>query len=88
MVLSDLERDAINLTLIHEWMTVHDAKLLLHDYYMKVRSHKKYHGWKTVQTHMNMFYGHLQRESEEFLRARLDLIKSRMDSNSTGRDGQ
>ena len=64
MVPSDLERDAINLTLIHEWMTVHDAKLLLHDYYMKVRSHKKYHGWKTVQTHMNMFYGHLQRDSE------------------------
>ena len=31
-------------------------------------------------------YGIYQRESEEFLRARLDLIKSRMDYNSTGRD--
>ncbi len=81
-----MEKDAINLTLIHEWMTVHDAKLLLHDQYMRVRSHKKYGGWKTVQTLMNIAYGIYQRESEEFLRARLDLIKSRMDSNSTGRD--
>ena len=39
-----MEKDAINLTLIHEWMTVHDAKLLLHDQYMRVRSHKKYGG--------------------------------------------
>ena len=79
-----MEKDAINLTLIHEWMTVHDAKLLLHDYYMRVRSHKKYHGWSNVQTHMNMFYGHLQRDSEVNLRARIDLIKSRIDSNRTG----
>ena len=81
-----MEKDAINLTLIHEWMTVHDAKLLLHDQYMRVRSHKKYGGWKTVQTLMNIAYGIFQRESEKNLRARLDLIKSRMDSNSTGRD--
>ena len=81
-----MENDAINLTLIHEWMTVYDAKLLLHDYYMKVRSHKKYHGWSNVQTHMNMFYGHLQIDSEVNLRARIDLIKSRIDSNSPGRD--
>ena len=73
-----MEKDAINLTLIHEWMTVSDAKLLLHDYYMKVRSHKKYGGWKTVQTLMNIAYGIYQRESEEFLRARLDLIKSQI----------
>ena len=72
-----MEQDAINLTLIHEWMTVHDAKLLLHDYYMKVRSHKKYHGWSTVHTLMNIAYGNFQRESEKNLRARLDLIKSR-----------
>ena len=80
-----MEKDAINLTLIHEWMTVHDAKLLLHDQYMRVRSHKKYGGWKTVQTLMNIAYGIFQRESEKNLRVRLDLIKSRMDSNSTGR---
>ena len=73
-----MEEDAIRLTFVHPWMTVNDAKLLLHDYYMKVRSHKKYHGWKTVETHMNMFYGHLQRDSEVNLRARLDLIKSQM----------
>ena len=81
-----MEKDAINLTLIHEWMTVHDAKLLFHDYYMKVRSHKKYHGWSNVRTHMNMFYGHLQIDSEVNLRARIDLIKSRMDSNIPGWD--
>ena len=81
-----MEKDAINLTFIHEWMTVSDAKLLLHYQYMRVRSHKKYGGWKTVETLMNIAYGIYQRESEEFLRARLDLIKSRMDCNSTGRD--
>ena len=81
-----MEKEAIQLTLIHEWMTVSDAKLLLHHQYMRVRSHKKYGGWETVQTLMNIAYGIYQRESEEFLRARLDLIKSRMDSNSTGRD--
>ena len=81
-----MEEEAIQLTLIHEWMTVSDAKLLLHHQYMKVRSHKKYGGWKTVETLMDIAYRIYQRESEEFLRARLDLIKSRMDFNSTGRD--
>ena len=72
-----MEDDAIKLTLVHEWMTVSDAKLLLHDYYMKVRSHKKYGGWKTVQTLMNIAFGNFQRDSEENLRARIDLIKSK-----------
>ena len=76
----DMEQDAIRLTFVHPWMTVADAKLLLHHQYMKVRSHKKYHGWKTVQTLMNIAYGIYQRESEDFLRARLDLIKSEMES--------
>jgi len=31
-----------------------------------------------------MFYGHLQRDSEVNLRARIDLIKSRIDFNRTG----
>ena len=75
-----MEKEAIQLTLIHEWMTVSDAKLLLHYQYMRVRSHKKYGGWNTVQTLMNIAYGIYQRESEEFLRARLDLIKSEIES--------
>ena len=73
-----MERDAINLTLVHEWMTVSDAKLLLFHQFMKVRSQKRYGGWKTVQTLMNISYGIFQRESEKNLRARLDLIKSEM----------
>ena len=73
-----MEDDAIKLTLVHEWMTVSDAKLLLHDYYMKVRSHKKYGGWKTVQTLMNIAFGNFQRDSEKNLRARIDLIKSKL----------
>ena len=88
MEVSEFEKDAINLTFVHPWMTVYDAKLLIHDAYMRFRSHKKYHGWKTVQTLMNISYGIWQRESETNVRARLDLIKSRMDFNSTGRDGQ
>ena len=73
-----MEKDAINLTLIHEWMTVSDAKLLLYYQYMRVRSHKKYGGWKTVQTLMNIAFGNFQRDSEENLRARIDLIKSKL----------
>jgi len=71
-----MEEDAIRLTFVHPWMTVNDAKLLLHHQYMKVRSHKKYGGWKTVQTLMDISYRIYQRESEENLRARINLIKS------------
>ena len=71
-----MEQDAINLTLIHDWMTVSDAKLLLSHYYVKMRPQKKYGGWKTVQTLMNIAYGNFQRDTEENLRSRLDLIKS------------
>ena len=60
-----MERDAINLTLVHEWMTVSDAKLLLLHQFMKVRSQKRYGGWKTVETLMNISYGIFQRESEK-----------------------
>jgi len=80
------ERDAINLTFAHPWMTVSDAHLLFNDAYERFKGQKKYHGPKTVWTLMNISYGIWQREPEEYVRARLDLIKSRMDSNSTGRD--
>ena len=43
---------------------------------------KKYHGWKTVWTLMNMSYGRWQREPEDHVRARLDLIKSKNGINS------
>ena len=76
----DMTKDAIHLTFVHPWMTVSEARLLLYHQYMKVRSHKKYGGWKTVQTLMNIAFGIYQRESEETLRARLDLIKSTMDN--------
>ena len=71
-----MDKDAIVLTFAHPWMTVSDAKLLLLHQYMKVRSHKRYGGWETVQTLMNIAFGIYQRESEEFLRKRLDQIKS------------
>ena len=45
-------------------MTVSDANLLLEDTYNRVKSQKRYHGWKTVQTLMNISYGIYQRESE------------------------
>ena len=73
-----MERDAINLTLVHEWMTVSDAKLLLEDHFQKIKEYKKYHGWSTVQTLMDIAYGIWQRESEEQLQVRIDLIKSRV----------
>ena len=71
-----MEDDAIKLTLVHEWMTVSDAKLLLEHYYLKMRPQRKHGGWKTVQTLMNIAFGNFQRDSEENLRARIDLIKS------------
>ena len=80
------ETDAINLTFTHPWMTVSEANLLFEDAFERFKHMKRYSGWKTVQTLMNISYGIWQREPEEYVRARLDLIKSRMDSNSTGRD--
>jgi hypothetical protein len=80
-----MEKDAINLTLIHQWMTVSDAEILLIDAYRRFRSSKKY-GGNMVNTLMDIEYRILQRSSEDWVRAKLDLVKSRMDSNSTGRD--
>ena len=71
-----MEKDAINLTLIHQWMTVSDAELLLIDAYKRFRSSKKY-GGNMVQTLMNIEYGILQRSSEDWIRAKLNLIKSK-----------
>tara|TARA_Y100000817_G_C16774512_1_gene507650 strand:- start:197 stop:496 length:300 start_codon:yes stop_codon:yes gene_type:complete len=82
----NFEKDAVNLTFFQPWMTVSDARILFSDAFERFQSYKKYHGWKNVWTLMNISYGIWQRESETNLRARLDLIKSRMDCNSTGRD--
>ena len=71
-----MEKDAINLTLIHQWMTVSDAELLLIDAYRRFRSSEKY-GGNMVQTLMNIEYGILQRSSEDWVRAKLNLIKSK-----------
>ena len=71
-----MEKDAINLTHIHQWMTVSDAELLLIDAYRRFRNSKKY-GGNMVQTLMNIEYGILQRSSEKWVRAKLDLIKSK-----------
>lgn len=71
------DKDAIDLTFIHPWMTLSEAKLLFEDAFSRFIKYKKYHGIKNVYTLMNMSYGHWQRESEELVRARLDLIKSR-----------
>ena len=72
-----MEKDAINLTFVHDWMTVSDAMLLLEDYYERVKEYKKYHGMSTVHTLMDIAYRNFQRQSEEYLQARIDLIKSR-----------
>ena len=77
--MDDLERNAINLTLKHEWMTVYQAKLLLHDAYMRYKSQSRFGGWKTVETLIGIDYGIWWRSSEEHMRARLDLLESRMD---------
>ena len=82
----NFEKDAVHLTFVHPWMTVSDARLLFTDAFERFQSYKKYYGWKNVWTLMNISYGVWQRESEEYLKTRLDLIKSRMDCNSTGRD--
>tara|TARA_R100000322_G_scaffold8409_1_gene5464 strand:+ start:334 stop:606 length:273 start_codon:yes stop_codon:yes gene_type:complete len=78
----NFESDAINLTFAHPWMTVSDANLLFEDAFKRFQHMKKYHGWKTVWTLINISYGIWQREPEEYVRARLDLIKSKNGINS------
>ena len=75
-----MQQDAINLTLTHEWMTVSDAELLLIDAYRRFRSSKKY-GGNLVQTLMKIEYGIIERSSEQWVRAKLDLIKSKIINN-------
>ena len=72
-----MERDAINLTFSHPWMTVSDAKILLAYAYNRFKKHEKY-GGDIVNTLMKIEYGIFQRSSEEHMRARLDLIKSQL----------
>lgn len=72
-----MQQAAINLTLTHEWMTVSDAELLLIDAYRRFRSSKKY-GGNLVQTLMKIEYGIIERSSEQWVRAKLDLIKSKI----------
>ena len=48
------EKDAINLTFVHPWMTVSDALLLFEDAFERFKPYKKYHGWKNVHTLMNI----------------------------------
>ena len=72
-----MQQDAINLTLTHEWMTVSDAELLLIDAYRRFKSSKKY-GGNLVQTLMKIEYGIIERSSEQWVRAKLDLIKSKI----------
>lgn len=72
-----MQQAAINLTLTHEWMTVSDAELLLIDAYRRFRSSKKY-GGKLVETLMKIEYGIIERSSEQWVRAKLDLIKSKI----------
>ena len=75
-----MQQAAINLTLTHEWMTVSDAELLLVDAYRRFRSSKKY-GGNLVQTLMKIEYGIIERSSEQWVRAKLDLIKSKITNN-------
>ena len=72
-----MEKDAINLTFAHPWMTVSDAKLLLTHAYNKFKKHDKY-GGDIVNTLMRIEYGIFQRSSEEHMKVRLDLIKSKL----------
>ena len=72
-----MEKDAINLTFVHPWMTVSDAELLLIHAYKRFRNKKRY-GGNMVNTLMKIEYGIFQRSSEEHMRARLDLIKSEL----------
>ena len=75
-----MQQDAINLTPTHEWMTVSDAELLLIDAYRRFRSSKKY-GGNLVETLMKIEYGIIERSSEQWVRAKLDLIKSKIINN-------
>lgn len=73
----NFEKDAIDLTFAQPWMTLSDARLLFSDAFERFQPYKKYHGWKNVWTLMNISYGIWQREPEKYVRARLDLIKSK-----------
>ena len=70
-----IDRHVIHLTVVHPWMTFEEAWLLMRWSYEKNRSQDKYCGIKTVKTLMNIDFGIYQRQTEEWLRDRIEQAK-------------
>ena len=70
-----IDKHVIHLTVVHPWMTFEEAWLLMRWSYEKNRSQDKYCGVKTVKTLMNIDFGIYQRQTEEWLRDRIEQAK-------------
>ena len=71
------DKNIINLTRVHPWMTFDEAWLLMKWSYEKNREQDKYCGKKTVLTLMNIDFGIYQRQSKEWLEQRIELAKEK-----------
>ena len=71
------DENTINLTRVHPWMTFEEAWLLMKWSYEKNRTQDGYCGKNTLVTLMNIDFGIYQRQTEEWLRDRIELAKSK-----------
>ena len=71
------DENTINLTRVHPWMTFEEAWLLMKWSYEKNRTQDGYCGKNTLLTLMNIDFGIYQRQTEEWLRDRIELAKSK-----------
>ena len=71
------DKNIINLTRVHPWMTFDEAWLLMKWSYEKNREQDKYCGKKTVLTLMSIDFGIYQRQSKEWLEQRIELAKEK-----------
>lgn len=71
------DENIIHLTRVHPWMTFEEAWLLIKWSYEKNKTQDGYVGKNTILTLMNIDFGIYQRQSEEWLRDRIDRAKTK-----------
>ena len=77
-----IEQDAINLTKVHTWMTVSEAKLLIYDAFIRRRHTDRNSGWSTVMNRIKPEYAKYQMMTEDYLRKRIKIARKNKERNS------
>lgn len=78
-----IKNDAINLTKVHEWMTLSEAEILIYDAFIRCRHTDRNSGWTTVMNRIKPEYAKYQMMSEEYLRKRIEIAKKNKEKENS-----